>query len=166
MRRNSVTTFILAASVAVASVAAFVPLGAVHAEPLQSAEVAALIGKQGFEFRGRYTMWKFGPDGRVTADDSRIPALALGGSSEQFGLKNTGTWRVQGQQLCIKWNDAQSDQCYTVSRGTGRMVVLNGPRQLEGTIDAREETGFAETPQLSRPSTISRGSRYYYAPAQ
>jgi hypothetical protein len=56
MRRKTFTQLLLATSVA-----AFVPLGVAQAEPLQSAELTSVIGNKGFEFRGRYTMWKFGP---------------------------------------------------------------------------------------------------------
>ena len=158
MRRKTFTQLLLATSVA-----AFVPLGPAQAEPLQSAELTSVIGNKGFEFRGRYTMWKFGPDGRVTADDSRIPALTLGGSSEQFGMKNSGTWRVEGNQLCIKWQNADGDQCFTVNRGRGRMVTLAGPRTIEGTIDARDDTGFAETPRPAAPGLSEQpGLQYHY----
>jgi hypothetical protein len=157
MRRKSVTRLLLAASVA-----AIVPLGAVHAEPLQSAEVAALIGKQGFEFRGRNTMWKFSPDGKVAADDS-VYRATQGGMGETWGMKNTGTWRVEGQQLCIQWSNAAGDQCYTITRSGGRMVVLAGPRTIEGTIDAREDTGFAETP-AAPPVATPPGYRYQRVP--
>ncbi len=158
MHRKFFTQLFLAASVA-----AILPLGAAQAEPLQSAELSTLIGKKGFEFRGRYQMWKFAPDGRVTADDSRIPALVLGGSSEQFGIKNSGTWRLAGNQLCIQWQDAQSPQCYTVTKTTGRMVTLSGPRTIEGTIDASDETGLAETPTPRAPATPP-GYRYQRIP--
>lgn len=157
MRRNTVTKLFFAASVA-----AFVPLGAAQAEPLQSAELSALIGKSGFEFRGRQTMWKFAPDGKVTADDNNYRATQ-GGMGETWGMKNAGTWRVEGNQLCIKWQNAQSDQCYTVTRGQGRMVTLAGARTLEGAIDARDDTGFAETPQAPAPA-VPPGYRYQRIP--
>ena len=157
MRRKSVTRLLFAASIA-----ALVPLGAVHAEPLQSAEVAALIGKQGFEFRGRNTMWKFSPDGKVAADDS-VYRATQGGMGESWGMKNTGTWRLAGQQLCILWRNAAGEQCYTITRSSGRMVVLAGPRTIEGTIDAREDTGFAETPPAT-PAATPPGYRYQRVP--
>ncbi len=154
MRRAFVPSLLLAA---------VLPLGAAQAEPLQSAELSALLGSKGFEFRGHHQMWKFGPDGRVTADDSRIPPLVLGGSSEQFGMKNSGTWRLAGNQLCIQWQDAREPQCYTVTKTTGRMVMLSGPRTIEGTIDAREDTGYAETPAAPAPATPP-GYRYQRIP--
>jgi len=145
MRRKTVTNLILAASLA-----ALAPFGAAQAQTLQSAELSALIGKSGFEFRGRQTMWKFAPDGKVTADDNNYRATQ-GGMGETWGMKNSGTWRVEGNQLCIKWQNAQSDQCYTVTRGQGRMVTLAGARTLEGTLDARDDTGLAETPRAPAP---------------
>jgi hypothetical protein len=157
MRRNSVTRMFLAASLA-----ASVPLGGAQAEPLQSAEVAALIGKQGFDFRSRQIMWKFSPDGKVQADDNSSRATQ-GGMGETWGMKNTGTWRLEGEKLCIQWQDAQSAQCFTISRGTGRMVVLSGPRTIEGNLDAREDTGFAETP-AAPPAATPPGYRYQRVP--
>ena len=160
MRRDTVTKLLLAASVA-----AFVPLGTAQAQPLQSAEVSALIGTNGFEFRGHQTMWKFSPDGKVTADDNNYRATQ-GGMGETWGMKNSGTWRVEGNQLCIKWQNAQSDQCYTVTRGQGRMVTLAGPRTLAGTIDARDDTGVAETPERRNSPAIGEqpGYQYQYQP--
>jgi hypothetical protein len=157
MSRKIVTRWLLAASVA-----AFVPVGVAEAQTLQSAELTALIGSKGFDFRGRQTMWKFAPDGKVTADDNNYRATQ-GGMGESWGMKNTGTWRVQGNQLCIKWENAASDACYTVTRGQGRMVTLAGSRSLEGTLDARDDTGFAETPQQREPATPP-GYRYQRVP--
>jgi hypothetical protein len=157
MRRDTVTKLVLAAAIA-----ALVPLGAAQAQTLQSAELNALIGKNGFEFRGRQTMWKFAPDGKVTADDNNYRATQ-GGMGETWGMKNSGTWRVEGNQLCIKWADAQRDACYTVTRGQGRMVTLAGARTLEGTIDSRDDAGFAETPRAPA-SAVPPGFRYQRVP--
>ena len=157
MRRNSVTKLLLAASVA-----ATVPLGAAQAEPLQSAELTALVGKSGFEFRGHQTMCKFAPDGKVTADDN-VYRGTQGAMGETWGMKSTGTWRVEGNQLCIQWQGAGSAQCYTVTKTAGRMVVLSGPRTLEGTLDARDDTGYAETPQAPAP-VATPGYRYQRIP--
>src|SRR5262245_29283624 len=123
MRGKTIRQLLLAATIAASA-----PVAAAYAEPLQSAEVAALVGSQGFEFRGRYTFWKFSADGRVTADDSRILPLTLGGSGEQFGMRKTGKWRRDGNVLYITWQGEQSEQRYVVNRGSGRMVVLSGPR--------------------------------------
>lgn len=141
MRRRTVTRFLLAAGIA-----GLAPFGVAHAQQLQSAELAQLVGKSGFDFRGRQTMWKFAPDGKVTADDNNYRATQ-GGMGESWGMKNTGTWRLEDNQLCIQWQNAQSAQCYTVTRGQGRMVTLaSGARTLEGTLDARDDTGLAEKP--------------------
>ena len=157
MRGKTMRQLLLAASIA--ALAAAVPA---QAEPLQSAEVAALVGNKGFEFRGRHNMWKFSADGRVTADDSKILPLALGGSGEQFGIKNTGTWRLDGNTLDIAWQDGRSER-FTVNRGTGKMVVLAGPRLIEGTLEAADATGYAETPSRPAPA-LPPGVRHQRIP--
>ncbi len=159
MRRKLVTQLFLAASVA-----AFVPLGAAAAEPLQSAELAALVGNKGFEFRGRQVMWKFAPDGKVQSDDNNSRATQ-GGMGESWGIKNSGTWRLQGEKLCIQWQNSNSDQCFTVTKSANGMVVLAGPRTLEGKLEAADSTGYAGTP--ARPAAqaaVPPGYRYQRIP--
>src|SRR5262249_51141948 len=146
MRRQTVLQWLLAASVA-----ASVPVASAQAEPPQSAEVAALIGNGSFEFRGRYTMWKFTADGRVTADDSQINRLAQGGSGEQFGMKSTGTWRRAGERLYITW-EGKAETSYTITPGQGRMVKLVGDKTIEGTLEASGPApSFAESPAKVAP---------------
>jgi hypothetical protein len=156
MRRRTVTHLLLAAGVA-----GLVPLGAAQAQQLQSAELAQLVGKNGFEFRGRQTMWKFAPDGKVTADDNSYRATQ-GGMGETWGMKNSGAWRLQANRLCIQWQNAQSDQCYTITRGQGHMVTLAGPRTIEGSLEARDDTGYAETPQRRNSPLIGEQPGYRY----
>jgi hypothetical protein len=153
---------VLVRSILAASVAAAVPFGSAAAEPLAAAELASLIGSQGFEFRGRQTMWKFSPDGKVQADDNNSRATQ-GAMGETWGIKNSGTWRRDGEKLCIAWQDARAEQCYTVSRAAGRMVVLSGPRIIDGTIDARGATGNAGTP-AAQPAPVPPGIRYQRVP--
>jgi len=155
MRRTFVTSLLIAAGIAAS------PLGAAQSAPLQSAELAALVGKNGFEFRGHQTMWKFSPDGKVTADDN-VYRGTQGAMGETWGLKNAGTWRLDGQTLCIRWQNAAGDHCYTVTRTTGRMVRLSGPRTIEGTLDARDDTGYAES--LPPAPTTPPGYRYQRVP--
>ncbi len=148
-----------------ASIAAFAPAIAAQAEPLQSAEVAALVGKQGFEFRSRYTVWKFSADGRVTADDSRVQRLVWGGAGEEFGIKKTGTWRLEGNVLYITWQDVPGEQRYVVNHGTGRLVLLAGPQQIEGTLEASGQPSYAEAPvQKPVPATNEPRGRYQRIP--
>lgn len=162
MHRKTFMTLLLAAGTALS-----VPLAAT-ARAQQSIDLASVAGSGAFEFRGRYQMWKFTPDGRVTADDSRIPPLAQGGSSEQFGLKRTGTWRRAGNQLCITWREpeAKAEQCYTVTPGHGRMVKLVGSTSIEGTLEASgPATGIAESPSGVAPGvTYPPSYRYQRIP--
>jgi hypothetical protein len=162
MRRKLALSLLLAAGTALS-----VPLAA-RAQAQQFTDLASVAGSGNFEFRGRQTMWKFTRDGRVSADDSRTPALVLGGSSEQFGMKRSGTWRRVGDQLCITWggSGAQAEECYTVAPGKGRMVKLIGPRIIEGTLDASgPDEGLAESPSRVAPGvTYPPSYRYQRVP--
>jgi len=152
MRRKFVMALVLAASTALA-----IPLAA----QAQQADLAGVAGSGNFEFRGRHTVWKFTADGRVTADDSRIPPLAQGGSSEQFGLKSTGTWRRAGNQLFITW-EGKPETVYTVVPGNGRLVRLVGDKTIEGTLDASgPASSFAESPSRVAPG-VSYPPSYRY----
>ena len=161
MRRKFVMSLLVAAGTALT-----VPLAA--SAYAQGTDLASIAGSGAFEFRGRYQMWKFGADGRVTADDSRIPALVQGGSSEQFGMKSSGTWRRAGDQLCITWQEreAKSEQCYTVTPGRGRMVRLVGPKTIEGTLESSGPgSGLAESPSRVAPGvTYPPSYRYQRIP--
>ncbi|HEY7611288.1 MAG TPA: hypothetical protein VIF14_18825 [Alphaproteobacteria bacterium] len=140
----------LAAAAALASPAA--------AEPMPSGQVAALTAGNAFEFRGfartrsgfENHVWRFAPDGRVTSE-SAMARLALGAMSDQFGLRAAGTWRRQGDQLCLQWEPGarRFDGCYTVLKGRGRMVHLVGPQFFEGTL---EPSGPAAGTAEQRPA--------------
>ncbi len=157
MRRKTFTHLLVAASVA-----AFIPLTATAAEPMQTSELAARLGSSKFEFRGRYNVWRFTPDGRVNSDYNTTRGC-WGAMCEQWGLKETGTWRREGNKLCIKWERA--DECYTIAPGQGRMVTLMGPRTIEGTLEADGDTGYAETPAPAAPAQpLPPGYRYQRIP--
>jgi hypothetical protein len=133
------------------------------AEPMPSAQVAALTAGGEFEFRGfaqtragfENHVWRFSRDGRVRSE-SAMGRLALGGMGEQFGLRAAGTWRRQGDQLCLAWEPSarRFDGCYTVLAGRGRMVNLVGPQVFEGTLEPSApfgEAGTAERRPSARP---------------
>lgn len=141
MRLNGLAMLLLAASAA-----AIVPIAAANAQPLQSSELKARTGDGRFEFRGRTLVWSFTPDGKVTSDYT-TSRMELGGIGETFGLKDSGTWRRDGDRLCITWQSSQgSENCYTVAQGQGRMVTLMGPQMIEGTLESSAGTGHSDTP--------------------
>ena len=155
MRRNLVMSLVLAASAAFS-----IPLGS-GAQAQQATDLAGVAASGNFEFRSQHNMWKFTADGRVTADDSRIPPLALGGSSEQYGLKSTGTWRRVGDRLFITW-DGKPETIYTVAPGHGRLVKLVGDKTIEGALDASGPApSFAERPLGVAPGVTYPPSYHY-----
>ena len=99
-----------AAALAAAAALALAP--AFAADRMLGPELATRIGAGGFEFRGfgRTTsgfenmIWRFSPDGKVTGEAAMSGRLISGGMAETFGMKNAGTWRRQGESLCIQWD--------------------------------------------------------------
>jgi hypothetical protein len=158
MRRRLALSLILAAGAALA-----VPLAATA--QAQQVDLASIAASGNFEFRGRHVMWKFTADGRVTADDSRIAPLVLGGSGEQFGIKKTGNWRRVGNRLFITW-EGKGETAYTIAPGHGRMVNLVGDTTIEGTLDASgPPPSFAESPSRAAPGvTYPPSYRYQRVP--
>jgi len=147
MRVNS---FLGAASFAAAAIlgSAFTP--ALAGDQLSAAEVTELTGNGTFEFRSRTNLWRFTPNGRVAADYT-ASRITLGGMGEQFGLKASGTWRREGERLCIDWQQGAPapSGCYTVVTGRASMVHLSGPQSIEGTLEAVQPapaTGLAVRP--------------------
>lgn len=143
---------------AVTLAAAMLSGTAAIAEPLPSPQVAARTANGQFEFRGRTHLWRFGPDGRVHADHT-VSRISMGGLGEQFGMRASGTWRRDGDRICIEWqqgNPAPSG-CYAIQAGKGSMVFLAGPQTLEGTLEATQPpaTGTAERP-APRPRGFGR----------
>lgn len=158
MRRRLALSLILAAGAALA-----VQLAATA--QAQQVDVAGIAASGNFEFRGRHVMWKFTADGRVTADDSRIAPLVLGGSGEQYGMKRSGTWRRIGNRLFITW-EGKGETAYTIVPGHGRMVKLVGETTIEGTLDASgPPPSFAESPTRATPGvTYPPSYRYQRVP--
>lgn len=158
MRRKLALSLIIAAGAALSA-----PLAATA--QAQQADLASIAASGNFEFRGRHAMWKFTADGRVTADDSRIAPLVLGGSGEQFGMKKTGTWRRAGNRLFITW-DGKGEMAYTIAPGQGRMVKLVGDTTIEGTLEASGPSpGLAESPSRVAPGvTYPPSYRYQRVP--
>lgn len=145
----------LSSAHALAALAAAAP--ALAAEPMSLADLAARTGKGAFEYRGSgmsYSMggrhenviWRFTPDGRVAGE-----VLQSGGgygATQQVYRKVTGTWRRQGQQLCLQLDamNAGFNGCYTVTSGPGGAVGLMGPVSLDGSLYGGIEPARAATP--------------------
>lgn len=147
----------IAVAVAATILAAATSAGA---EPMPSAQIAALTAGDAFEFRGfartpagfENHIWRFSPDGRVRSE-SAMSRLAVGAMGEQFGLRAAGTWRRQGDRICLAWEPGarRFDGCYSVLIGQGRMVHLTGPQFFEGTLaPSAGDTGTAERPPKAR----------------
>ena len=150
--RKGLALFLVAAGTAVT-----MSLPAAALEPMQSSELTARIGDGTFEFRGRQMFWRFSPDGKVqsTYNTSRAGQGALG---ETWGHTDTGTWRRDGDSLCIKWVSKQSEDCYSVVHAQGSMVKLMGPQAIEGTLDSSSGSAYATTPGAPQ----SAQQHYYY----
>ena len=140
-----------AAALAAAAALALAP--AFAADRMLAPELASRIGAGGFEFRGfgRTTsgfenmIWRFSPDGKVTGEAAMSGRLVSGGMAETFGMKNAGTWRRQGESLCIQWDagNRRFSGCYVVLSGAKGTVYLIGPQMLEGKIYRGSEPGPA-----------------------
>lgn len=153
--RKRLALFLMAASAAV-----LMSQPAAAMEPLQSAELTARIGDGRFEFRSRMLMWRFTPDGKVqsTYNTSRAGQGALG---ESWGNTDAGTWRRDGDRLCITWQSKRSEDCYSVVRSEGSMVKLLGPQAIEGTLESSSGApSYATTP--SAPKSFYQQYNYRY----
>jgi hypothetical protein len=120
--------------------AALVPVTPAAAEPLGGPALQASI--VGAEFRG-YTssgsgfenhIWRFMPDGRVTAvyniryDIGRFP--------HQIDGLGAGWWTIEGDRVCIRWDPGmrRPGGCYGIDVRHGIHVRLIGPEIWEGTL--------------------------------
>jgi hypothetical protein len=117
-------------------------LGAVPAAAAQLMGPALHAGIAGAEFRGyTYTgrgfenhIWRFAPDGRVTAvynvrfDVSKFP--------HQYDGAGFGTWAVEGDRVCIRWEPGMRlpGGCYAIDQRQGSQVRLIGPEVWDGTL--------------------------------
>jgi hypothetical protein len=124
---------------ALAAVAAgFLFAGPAAAAPLAGSELQARVA--GAEFRGsaRTTrgnedaIWRFSPDGTVTAIGGYSRSNFGGGVRTE--TRDAGRWRIDANRLCIDWQ-ASGNVCYTVDAGAGSWVVLRGgPALYEGSL--------------------------------
>lgn len=138
-------------SLAAALVLAAAP--SLAADRMLAPELASRIGTDRFEFRGygkttsgfENMIWRFTPDGKVTGEGSMSGRLISGGMVEIFGMKSAGTWRREGESLCLQWDagNRRFDGCYVVLSGAKGTVYLTGPQMLEGKIYRANEPGPA-----------------------
>lgn len=124
----------------VLAVAPFLAGGPAAALPLSGPALGPAVA--GAEYRAAFStlrgfvnvIWRFRPDGQVTAVYTLDRSAGLMGYREQGG--DVGAWTVQGDRLClafrqqIDWNG-----CYTVDLGPGTRTRLVGPLTIEGTLD-------------------------------
>jgi hypothetical protein len=123
------------------------------ADRMLAPELASRIGADRFEFRGfgktasgfENMIWRFAADGRLSGEAAMSGRLTRGGMGETFGMKNAGTWRREGESLCLAWDagNRRFNGCYVVLSGAGGTVYLIGPQILEGKIYRGNEPGPA-----------------------
>ena len=128
-----------AAAALLAAFSAALPLAPALAAPMGGAEIHARSA--GGEFRGygnirRFEdfIWRMRPDGAVTS----VSLLRRGGrdSGEFIEYRDTGTWHVDGNRLCVQFASVHGflSGCYSVDGSGGDHVRLIGPATLEGTL--------------------------------
>lgn len=126
-------------ALAAAALAVALPLAPASAAPMGGEEIRAR--SSGGEFRGfgnvrRFEdfIWRLRPDGTL----SSISLIRRGGrdSGEFIEYKDTGTWRVEGNRLCVQFASVHGflSGCYSVDGTGGDHVRLVGPANLEGTL--------------------------------
>jgi hypothetical protein len=126
-------------TLAAAALAAALPLAPASAAPMGGEEIRAR--SSGGEFRGfgnvrRFEdfIWRLRPDGTVTS----ISLIRRGGrdSGEFIEYHDTGSWRVEGNRLCVQFASVHGflSGCYSVDGTGGDHVRLVGPANLEGTL--------------------------------
>lgn len=130
-----------ALALAVAAVAAAAPL---VGPALRAAVSGSVFRGMANTFRGfENHIWRFAPDGRVAAVyNIRRNATTRGGGGFQYEGSATGTWSIQGDQLCIQWEPGYytTSGCYRVvidekvSVLDGYYVRLIGGESWEGTL--------------------------------
>ena len=128
-------------AIAAAALIAALPLVPAAAAPMGGDEIRARSA--GGEFRGfgstrRRTLediiWRLRPDGSVTS----VSLIRRGGrdSGEFIEYRDAGTWRVEGNRLCVQFGSVHGDLsgCYSVDGTGGDHVRLVGPVNFEGTL--------------------------------
>lgn len=138
-----------ASLVSLAAAAVLAAMPSLAADRMLAPELASRIGADRFEFRGygktmrgfENMIWRFTPDGKVTGEASMSGRLVSGGMAETFGLKNAGTWRREGERLCLAWDagNQRFDGCYAVLSAAKGTVYLIGPQMLEGKLYRGDE---------------------------
>ncbi|MCW5772229.1 MAG: hypothetical protein KIT16_11380, partial [Rhodospirillaceae bacterium] len=80
-------------------------------------------------------IWRFAPDGRVTA--IAVVRRAPGNFTSQQEFGDIGIWRIEGDRLCVDWAGANREfsGCYAVDGQGGSHVRLVGPARWEGTLE-------------------------------
>lgn len=131
-----------------AALAAAVMAPAHAGERMGAQELARRVETGGFEFRGsgrtasgfENMIWRFQPDGRVVGEGAISRLFYLGGMGEQFGLKTSGTWRREGDRICVAWDpyNRRFDGCYGVLIGDRNVVHLTGPQFIAGGLERAE----------------------------
>jgi len=125
----------------VAIVATLATTGVAGAEPLAGPQIQARAA--GGEFRGDTNslrgfeshIWRLAPDGRATAVAvAKRGASALNSQNIEFG--DSGTWRVEGDRLCVSWAGPNSrfSGCYAIEAQQGDHVRMVGPSNWQGTL--------------------------------
>jgi hypothetical protein len=125
---------------AVLLAAILVPIPLAFAAPLMGPALSASIA--GAEFRGYSSsykgfenhIWRFLPDGRVTAVYNIRFDLAP--FQNQVDGSGSGSWAIEGDRLCIRWEVGmrRPGGCYSIDVQRGYYVRLVGPEIWEGTL--------------------------------
>jgi hypothetical protein len=130
----------------IAAIAAALALVAdASAAPLATAELQ--LRAAGGEFRGSGStrrshleemIWRLHADGRVTSLSQTVRRAGgpFAGADEVREYKDSGSWRIDGNRLCVEFQAAHRDLsgCYAVDGGAGSQVNLIGPVSLRGTL--------------------------------
>ena len=128
-------------SLIVAIVFTLATVGGAGAEPLAGPQIQSRAA--GGEFRGdthsqrgfESHIWRLAPDGQATA-----VAVAKRGASalntQNIEFSDSGTWRVEGDRLCVSWAGLNSrfSGCYAIEAQQGDHVRMVGPSAWEGTL--------------------------------
>jgi hypothetical protein len=162
--------------------AALFPAAALLASPahagdrVSSVELERRVDVGSFEFRGsgrtargfENVIWRFQREGRVVSEGSLSRLFYLGGMGEEFGIRASGTWRREGDKVCVSWDpfNRRFDGCYGVMLGRGNIVHLTGPQFMDGGLNRHElppsSTAASQTcamnlgPLSSAPGPVAR----------
>jgi hypothetical protein len=120
--------------------AAIAPISVASADPLVGPALQA--GVIGAEFRGYSSsykgfenhIWRFQPDGRVTAVYNI--RYDLGWFPHQIDGSGVGSWAIEGDRVCIRWDAGmrRAGGCYSIDVRHGHYIRMIGPEVWEGTL--------------------------------